>query len=156
MGFDDLLKFGLVLGKALFEETQVSKSGKSEYFQEELNSSCEDLEWKDDIQLLKEFHEKYADDWGRGLFQMDTGNRMDPEFMAYMKVFEKRNIVRLDVCCDECDRTLGHRMAPRDFEIIENIYDLTNGYCSCNCGEIRGWEIRRGMDDESTIWPERY
>lgn len=150
-GFGDFLKIGLTIGEAYYNDTQVKKNNETEEFKEELQLNIDELEKCSDLELLTKFHKEYDDHWGQGLFFMDTGNRMDPMFMAYMKVFESRNIERVDVRCQECDRRLGFRMIPKEFYTIKDDYNLTHGYCECRCGKSRSWEISGDPNGESYI-----
>lgn len=151
LGFGDLFKIGAILGEAAYNDAQVKKNNETEEYQEELRANVADLNKESDLTLLKNFHKEYDDNWGKGLFMMDAGNRMDPMFMAYMKVFEQRNIERVEVRCCECNRRLGYRMIPKDFNVISEEYDLTHGYCNCQCGKCRSWQIYGDYNGESYI-----
>lgn len=149
--FGDLFKIGVMLAEAIYNDARVKKNSETEEYQEELRTNIADLDKESDLTLLKDFHEKYDDHWGEGFFVMDVGNGMDPMFMAYMKVFEQRNIELVKVCCPECNRELGCRMIPKNFSIISEEYDLCHGYCNCQCGKCRRWDICGDFNGESYI-----
>lgn len=148
---DDLLKVGLMLGEAVYNDSRVKKNNETEEYQEELQANIAELNKQSDEKLLTDFHEMYDDHRGQGLFMFDVGNRMDPMFMAYMEVFKERNIQSVEVCCCECDRRLGYRMVPKNFKIICDKYELTHGYCECRCGKSRRWQIDGNYCGESYI-----
>ena len=112
--FETLLVAGVGLAKAAYEDSQVKKYKETDEYQDELDDNIQELKQKSDIELLYDFHKEYDDNWGRGLFCLDNSNRMDPLFMAYMKVFQQRNIKKMEVRCRECNRRLGYRMVPMD------------------------------------------
>lgn len=156
LGFGDFLKVGALLGEAAYNDSQVKKNNNTVEYQEELRQNIENLaEWSD-VELLRSFHEEYDDYRGKGLFEVNAGNRMDPMFMAYLEVFKKRKIEQKAVRCRECDRRLGYRMIPRHFSVISDEDDLVRGYCNCRCGKSRVWQIYGDSSDESYICVYEY
>lgn len=139
----DLINLGATLVKAANEDHQVKEVRKTDEYKEEVQANIENFESIDDCILLKEFHEQYADDWGNGLFNTDVGTRMDPAFEAYMKVFKERRIKKLAVVCEDCGKTIGYRMAPKDYDELSPGLYAVNGYCYCKCGKHKKWEISR-------------
>lgn len=129
---------------AVKEDSYVKEVRETKEYQEEVENNIEQLrEYPDEI-LLREFHEEYAD--GDGLVKNSVYTRTDPMFEAAMKVFKEREIVKLTVTCEKCNRTLGYRMAPKCFDKLENFsYDtarkLKSGMCRCKCRETYSWEI---------------
>lgn len=146
-----LFALGAMLGKAVYDDSQIKKNNNTEEFQEELRNNIEELDELSDVELLVEFHKEYDDHYGEGLFILDVGNAMDPLYKAYMEVFKKRNIERTEVRCRECDKLLGYRMIPRDFNIIKGNYNMTHGYCECRCGGSERWEICGGCGNKPYI-----
>lgn len=151
LGFGDLFKLGAAVGKVAYEDSQVKKNAETAEYREELQNKIIKLDKLSDIELLYDFHEKYDDQAGRGLFIFNSSNRMNTMFMAYMEVFKKRNIQPKEVKCRECNRRLGYRMVPLEFKRIKGEYGLTNGYCECRCGKSRRWEICEKYGGESYI-----
>ena len=151
-GWDTLFSIGAELAKAAYDDSQVKNNNSSEDYQEELQSCIEELSQHSDVKLLKDFHFKYDDNYGRGFFNVDVGMRMDPMFMAYMEVFKQRNFIKLEVRCRKCDRKLGYRMATEKYNKIKDERDLIRGDCRCDrCDGIKTWAIDGGFDDESCI-----
>lgn len=151
-GWGTLLAIGAGLAKAAYNDSQVNKNNSSEEYQEELQANIEELSQHSDIKLLKDFHEEYDDNYGRGFFTVDAGLRMDPMFMAYMEIFKQRDFKRLEVRCSKCDRRLGYRMATKEFSKIKDESGLTRGNCRCDrCDGIKTWAINGDFYDESCI-----
>lgn len=150
--FGTLLLAGAEIAKAAYDDSQVKKNNESEDFQEEFQGAIAELQNQSDIKLLKNFHREYDDNYGRGFFVIDTGNRMDPMFMAYMDVFKHRGFKRLEVRCSKCDRRLGYRMATKEYRKIKNETDLTHGDCRCDrCDGIKTWAIKEDFYGECCI-----
>ena len=56
-GLDDLLKGGLMLGEAVYNNSRVKKNNETEEYQEELQANISELNKQSFEKLLTDFHE---------------------------------------------------------------------------------------------------
>lgn len=113
MGLFDAILGATILGKAAYEAKKISDVQNSNDFLETVKLCADGIREYSDYQLMKEFHESYAENSGTGLItKILAQNYMtDPVFKAYLQVFGERRYRKCSIICTYCGATVGVRWA---------------------------------------------
>lgn len=116
MGLFDFILGTAFLGNVVHEAKSISDVQNSSEYQETVKLSTEEIQEYDDYRLMKEFHENYTENSGRGLLTnaLNHNYLYDPVYKAFNQVFKERRYYRDSIICTHCGTTAGFRWKAPD------------------------------------------